>query len=291
MNVSLHAVDSLIPNVALMKLSSFHKNKGDNVKLWEPLFDNPDILYLSKIFDFTPDVDWLPECEVVKGGTGYDIHAKLTDEQDHSFPDYDLFGCDYALGRITRGCKRNCPWCLVSKMDGTEVYKAYDLEEWYSGQPHIRFLDDNILFLPDVFCETAEKIAEGVTVEYDALDIRLVNDDVAKVLKKQKRKKHKRLHFAWDYHGEDAYIDKGLRILARNGVKAYNCVFYVLIGFDSTPEYDLYRVETLRELGAESFVMPYDKSDPYQKAFARWCNHKAIFKTVKWEDYEGAKRL
>lgn len=286
MNISLHAVDSKIPNIALMKLSTYHKNKGDSVKLWEPLFDNPDILYVSKVFDFTPDLDWWPDCEIIKGGTGYDRNAKLTEEQDHSFPDYDLFGCEYALGRITRGCARCCPWCVVPGMDGTKTFKAYDLEEWYSGQKHIRFLDDNILALPDVFCETAEKIPAGVSAEFDALDIRFVTDDTAKALASIKRKRDGVLHFAWDDERCEKYIEPGIKRLEKAGIKPRYLMFYTLIGYNTTPEYDLYRAERLRSLGVYPYAMPFNKSDPYQKRFARWVNHKAIFKTVKWEEYK-----
>ena len=285
LKVSLHAVDSKIPNIALMKLSAYHKQRGDEVKLWEPLFDDPDILYLSKVFDFTPDVDWWPDCEISRGGSGYDLGARLTDEQDHTFPDYSLFNCTYALGRITRGCPRNCPWCLVPKMDGTKTYKAYDLSEWYSGQSHIRFLDDNFLFLPDVFCETMEQVPNGVTVEFDALDIRLVNKDVAKALASVRRKKDGVLHFAWDDEKAEPYIENGIKTLGEAGIKPRYLMFYVLIGAGTSNEYDLYRCERLRDLGAYPFVMPYDKKDPYQKKFARWANHKAIFKTVRWEEY------
>ena len=41
----------------------------------------------------------------------------------------------------------------------------------------------------------------------------------------------------------------------------------------------------IKETGCNPFVMPYNKKDKYQKQFARWVNHKAIFKSVKWEDY------
>lgn len=60
---------------------------------------------------------------------------------------------------------------------------------------------------------------------------------------------------------------------------------YVLIGFNTSEEQDLYRIGKLRELKIDPFVMPYDKKNQYQKRLSRWCNMKAIFKTVKWEDY------
>ena len=60
---------------------------------------------------------------------------------------------------------------------------------------------------------------------------------------------------------------------------------YVLIGFNSTKKQDLWRIEELRKLKIDPFVMPFNKSDRYQKDFARWVNHKAIYRKVKWEDY------
>jgi hypothetical protein len=82
-------------------------------------------------------------------------------------------------------------------------------------------------------------------------------------------------------------VRKGIKTLVANGVKAYKLMFYVLIGFDSTPEEDLYRVELLRSLKVDPFVMPFDKSNDYQRMFARWVNMKAVFKSVSWEDYHG----
>ena len=67
-------------------------------------------------------------------------------------------------------------------------------------------------------------------------------------------------------------------------------MFYVLIGYDSTPDQDYYRVMELRAMGVDPFVMPFDKHDTYQRAFTRWVNHKAIFKTVPWERYAGRPR-
>ena len=66
----------------------------------------------------------------------------------------------------------------------------------------------------------------------------------------------------------------------------HKCLVYVLIGNNSTPDEDLYRVETLRALKTLPFVMPFDKTDTYQRRFARWVNHKAIFKSIEFSDYK-----
>lgn len=163
MRVCLQDVDSKIPNLALMRASTYHKQRGDSVKLgYEPLFDNPDLCYASKIFDFTPEPQYLPDCETLRGGTGYDLTAKMPfEDYDRIMPDYSLYGCEYAIGRFTRGCPNRCPWCVVPKMDGNEVRHVADLNDFWCGQPVVRVLDDNIMADADEFCRDCEQIARG----------------------------------------------------------------------------------------------------------------------------------
>ena len=289
MNVCLIDVDSRIPNLALMKLSAWHEAQGDHVKLgYSPLFDDPDLAYVSKMFDFTPEPMYLPQCEVVKGGTGYDLSARLPipNDGDDMMPDYDLYGCDYAMGRFTRGCPNRCPWCVVPKMDGNEVREVSKLSDWWSGQRNVCVLDDNIMADGDAFMRACEQLSKaGVHVKWEALDIRFVNKEMADALASVKL--DGRLHFAWDGHGQDDAIGRGVEHLLKAGIKPWRIVFYVLIGFNTSREYDLQRVETLRDLyGIDPFVMPYDKGDRYQKDFARWCNNRKIFKTQTWAEYD-----
>ena len=80
--VRLLAIDSKIPNFALMKISTYHKRLGDDVDWYDPMFDSEDtnILYVSKIFSFTKDYQYFPTNEktkIIKGGTGYDYTSKL----------------------------------------------------------------------------------------------------------------------------------------------------------------------------------------------------------------------
>lgn len=284
--VGLVDVDSRIPNLALMKISAHHKAKGDDVKFYEPLFDRPDLVYASKVFDFTPDYSYFPDCEVLRGGTGYDLAAKLPDEIEAAFPDYSLYGCDYAIGRYTRGCPNNCPWCVVPKMDGRDVRQVAKLSDFWDGQRVVRLLDDNIMADEDVFCRACEELSRfGPKVVWEALDIRRVNDRTARALASVIL--GKQIHFAWDFHSQDEAVPRGIECLKRNGVKPWRLMFYVLVGFNTPMEYDLYRIETIHNLGADPFVMPYDKSDRYQRDLARWCNNKAIFNTVPFEKYKG----
>jgi len=293
MNVCLIDVDSKIPNLALMKCSTWHKQHGDTVKLgYDPMFDKPDLCYVSKIFNFTPEPKYLPDCEIIRGGPAYDLKARLPfpDNGDRIMPDYELYRekfpkIDYAMGRFTRGCPNRCPWCVVPKMDGNKVHKVADLTDFWCGQKVVRLMDDNIMADEDIFELCCKECHDaGVKVIWEALDIRLITLRTAKALATVKQAKS--IHFAWDGPSQDKYIKPGLDLLRSVGLKPWRFMFYVLVGFNTSPEYDMHRIMTLKELGANPFVMPYDKKDPYQKHLARWCNNKFVFKKTDFEHYE-----
>lgn len=287
MDICLIDVDSKIPNLALMRASTYHKAKGDSVKLgYEPLIDRPDLCYASKMFDFTPEPEYMPDCETLLGGPGYDLSAKMPfEDYDRIMPDYSLYGCGYAIGRFTRGCPNRCPWCVVPKMDGNEIRHVADLKDFWDGQETVRLLDDNIMADADEFCRDCEQLSKaGVNVIWEALDARMVDERTAKALASVKHAK--RIHFAWDSHAQDDAVPRCIETLASNGLKPWRLMFYVLVGFNTDRDYDLYRIYTLRDMGANPFVMPYDKSDRYQKDLARWCNNKIIFAaSPRFEDY------
>lgn len=285
--VCLIDVDSKIPNLALMRLSAYHKQRGDSVKLgYDPLIDDPTLCYASKMFDFTSEPEYMPDCETLKGGPGYDLNARIGIEwYDRIMPDYSLYGCDYAIGRFTRGCPNRCPWCVVPKMDGNEVRHVADLSDFWDGQKIVRLLDDNIMADEDEFCRACEQLHDAdVRVTWEALDARLVTDRTASALATVKHEK--RIHFAWDGHSQDEAVPRAIETLSRHGMKPWRFMFYVLVGFNTDMEYDLHRIYTLRDLGTNPFVMPFDKSDRYQRDLARWCNNKVIFKSAeRFEDY------
>lgn len=286
--VCLIDVDSKIPNLALMRASAYHKECGDYVKLgYEPLLDNPDLCYASKIFYFTPEPEYMPECETLKGGSGYSLTARMPfEDYDRIMPDYSIYpNYGYSIGRFTRGCPNRCPWCVVPKMDGNTVRHVADLKDFWGGHDTVRLLDDNLLADGDEFCRDCEQLHKaGVKVIWEALDIRLINDQTAKALATVKQAKS--IHFAWDSPSQEKAVPRGIEILKRYGIKPYRLMFYVLVGFNTTPEYDMYRIMTLHKMGANPFVMPFDKKDPYQKHLARWCNNKFIFKKTTFNKYE-----
>ena len=281
MKIGLIDIDSKIPNLALMKISAHIKQCGHKAELTSPLFaENYDETWASKVFDFT-EMPILPENAII-GGSGINLESHLPFSETDIMPDYDLYDCKYAMGFTSRGCNRRCPWCIVPEKEG-KWYPVADIHDFWSGQEKIMLLDSSINTNENHFLMICNQIERNnIYVDFSqGLDIRYLTDVQAMLLSNLKL--WKRIHFAWDLIQLEKAVRKGIRILHKYNVNYI--MFYVLIGFNSTLEEDLYRVETLRGLGVDSFVMPYDKFNEYQRRFARWVNHKAIFKSVKWENY------
>lgn len=153
MNIGLIDVDSHgWPNLALMKISAYHKRMGDNVERALPM-QHYDVVYQSKVFDetYSKDIEWVPDADtIIKGGTGYDLQNKLPDEIEHIMPDYGLYGIkDTAYGFLTRGCPRLDRFCVVPVKEGRCSHKVADLNEWWNGQRKIVLMDPNLLACKD----------------------------------------------------------------------------------------------------------------------------------------------
>ena len=285
MKVGLIDVDSKIPNLALMKISQYHKQLNHTVELTSPLFAQNgkfDLVIASKIFTFS-EMPILPKGSIV-GGSGIDL-KKTIDLIDTIYPDYDLYHCDYAMGFTTRGCNRKCPWCIVPKKEG-KFRIIGDIYDFWNGQAQIMLLDNSLNTNENHFLKICDQIERNnIVIDFNqGLDIRYLTDVQAMALNNLRL--WKRIHFAWDSMSIEYAVRKGISILHKYHLN-HKSMFYVLIGFNTTPDEDLYRIDVLKGLQVDPFVMPYNKFDEYQRRFARWVNHKAIFKSVKWENYKG----
>lgn len=278
------------PNFAIMKLSAWHKVQGDNVEWANPLFGEYDRVYESKVFTFTlPNLE-LYDCEVVKGGTGHSVKSRLPKEIEMSTTvDYSLYPqCNYSIQFFSRGCIRHCPFCLVHEKEG-EVHSVEPCELNPKGE-WIEVLDNNFFANPEWKYAVDYLIAKGQPINLHGVDVRIMNEEQAFWLNKL-RLKHN-IHIAWDLPHIDL-TDK-LREVVKY-IKPYKLTCYVLVGFNSTIEEDLYRVERLRELKITPFVQPYrdfeNKRKPtqYEMDFARWVNRQELFKSHKFKEYEPRK--
>jgi len=263
MKIGLFDIDAKLPNLALMKISTYHKGKGDQVEITTPIFANHDKYYGSKIFKFST-MPLLPK-NIIIGGTGYQVELKLPAEIEACQPDYELYPhFDFSWQRFSIGCiiKPVSPMNLNPK--GKYIYL---LDNNFFASPH---WNEALLYLMKI----------GQPVQFEGVDVRILTSEKADRLNKIKLKGQ--IHIAWDNPDDDLYsrLKEVIKI-----IPAYKLMCYVLIGFNTSEEQDLYRIGKLRELKIDPFVMPYDKKNQYQKRLSRWCNMKAIFKTVKWEDY------
>jgi hypothetical protein len=286
MRVGLIDVDSKIANLALMKISAYHKTKGDEVKFYDPLFDKHDLVYASKVFRFTQDFDYFPEgTEVIKGGLGYDIKAQLTDEIENTCPDYSLYNTDYSMGFLTRGCSRKCPWCYVPEKEG-QIRPAADIEQFLRHKKAV-LMDNNILAC-DWGIQQIEKIIKlGIRVDFNqGLDARLIDGSIAKLLSKVKWLEPLRL--ACDSKEMMPIVQKAIETLRYHNVvpRRYSC--YVLITKDI--EDALSRIRFLKGLDISPFAQPFisDTETPNetQKRLANWVNKKSEFYATTWEAYK-----
>lgn len=296
MKIGLIDVDGHnFPNLALMKLSAWHKARGDTVEWWWG-WSQYDRVYMSKVFDETYSTD-IPEplnaCEIIKGGTGYGKDNRLPDEVEHIYPDYSLYPeltKDTAYGFLTRGCPRGCHFCIVADKEGRVSRKVADLSEWWRGQKYIKLLDPNLLACPGHIDLLGQLKDSGAWVDFtQGLDCRLLTEENISAINQVRLKQ---IHFAWDHMKEETAVLRGLRKYAKLAVRKPNGAFatvYCLTNYDTTMEENLYRVYTLRDMGFDPYVMIYDKPNAPKdvKRLQRWCNNRWIFKSVPdFKDYK-----
>ena len=291
MNIGLLAVDGHNwPNLCLMKLSAYHKARGDRVEWWTPE-GHYDLVYKSRVFTDMYSKDEIQVTnadQIICGGTGYANDQPLPEEVEHTCPDYTIFPQfpDTAYGFLTRGCPRNCGFCIVSKKEGQKSVKTADLSEFWNGQREIKLLDANLLACPDhenLLLQLAESRAY---VDFSqGLDIRLITAENAALLNKIKTKA---IHFAWDNPNTDLSACFQ-RFMGLTNIKNKRRLrVYVLTNYQSTHEQDLMRVEILRGMGYDPYIMVYNRPNApaITRQLQRWVNNKRIFYTVdRFEDY------
>lgn len=311
MKIGLIDVDGHnFPNLPLMKLSAWHKQQGDTVEMYSPLFSGHcDIVYMSKVFSFTPDYPYCIDADqIIKGGSGYAIEnvdghefytggdKPLPTEIEHVYPDYSLYPeltKDTAYGFLTRGCPRGCGFCHVGVKEGKRSYKVADLSEFWRGQKNLVLCDPNLIACPDWKDLLQQLIDSKAKINVSqGMDIRLMTDEKAEMIKQLRVDS---VHFAWDrYEDKETIVPKFKRFKEITGWKNRKTTVYVLTNFNTTLEQDLERIYTLRDLDYTPYVMIYDKehtkSTDTVRQLQRWVNSKRIFRvTPKFEDYKNGR--
>lgn len=294
MNIAVQQLDGKIPNLAIMKIVNYHKKNGDSVKWYEgDMFNsNYDKVYFSKIFNFTKNPTMYENCVI--GGTGIDFTNKLPEEIEEMQPSYKFYeNCTYHLGFSMKGCRFVCKFCCVPKKEGRpKKYNTIDEILLNPNGKNKLMLLDNDFFGTEHWKDNLNRIIElKLKVCFvQGLNIRIITKDQAELLSKcnytNSKFNSKYLTFAWDKYRDKDTIIKGIEICNKAGIPNNHMQFFILVGYDTTPDQDMERIMTLKNLGCKPFVMPYNKFDEYQKKLARWVNHRAIFNTVKFENYK-----
>lgn len=301
MKIGLIDVDGHnFPNIALMKISAYHKIKGDSV-YWYSGIERYDRVYMSKVFSFTPDyLSVIQADEVIKGGSGYKMFDKcLSDEVEHILPDYNLYpfnkdwyDCRTAYGFLTRGCVNKCPFCIVPIKEGM-TRKNADINEFLGSHKSAILMDNNVISC-DWGLSQIEKIGSlKIKVDFNqGIDARIIARDkkIAKLLKSVRWIRYIRM--AYDNSAITEEVQMAIAYLKEAGIPASKLFFYMLVK-DGEIEDAERRALYLDYLGCTPFAMPYRDLESNvqptneQRNFARWVNRKKFFKSCKYKDFKG----
>ena len=299
---------TVYPNLALCKISAWHKAQGDQVEWAIPMLVHYDIIYRSKIFNFSEDDTRFYDCDKeVRGGTGYDIYSKLPQEIDDMQPDlsiYDYLPQDVSYGFLTRGCPNKCKWCVVPRKEGA-IHPYWDIERVANGKKKVVLMDNNILAAGEWGLTQLHKIIElGLRVDFNqALDARLVDETNAPLLA-QIKWLESRIRFGCDTKPQVKECQRAIDLIASYGYKGEFFLYTMLHG-ELQECYDRihywwvanqrHRAEKIGN-GVYPYAQPYRNPDnpnasipQWQKDMAQWCNKKMIFQMTDFGDFTPRK--
>lgn len=309
MLIRIVQLDGSLPNLALLRLASFHRSKGDTV-YWarsiHPLSDpfDPDLydrVYASAIFKFS-----LPAILQFKarwrergiiGGTGTSelttvesITGGAYDEVDYS----DWPGFKDSIGFTQRGCRLSCKFCVVPLKEG-KPQSVRTISQLYRGSPlpkRLHLLDNDFFGQPQ-WKERIEEIREGdfrICLS-QGINVRMITPESAKALAsiqyRNTQFNERKLYTAWDNLRDESTFFNGIHLLNEAGIPSKHIMAYMLIGFDPAETWErlFYRFEKMVKAGIEPYPMLYDRSRADLKCFQRWAN-RGLYRIVEWPDYK-----
>lgn len=300
---------TIYPNLALAKIARYWRNRGGQIS-WASPMEHYDIVYMSKVFNFSPDDTYIYDADkIIKGGTGYDPLSQLPDEIDRLQPEYSIYPNipkDTAYGFLTRGCPNKCRWCVVPKKEGA-IRPYMDVDEIaIEGRRKLVLMDNNILAAGDYCIQQLQKIIErGYRVDFNqALDARLVTDEIAQLLAKVKWLDNNCIRFGCDTHGQIAECERAMNMINRYGFTG-QYFLYTMLTSDFRECYERitywwHRTQETRASHQGRYVYPHaqpyrDPNNPHhiipqwQKDMAGWVNKKAHFVAHSFEEFEPRK--
>jgi hypothetical protein len=281
-HVRITQIDGKLPNMALMKLSAWHKARGDHVHLSRSPYRSPTepeyaAVYGSAIFSYSASrvARFKQEFpDAIVGGT-HDRSNTTTVEAvtgDFEGLDYSLWP-DFtaSLGFTQRGCRLRCGFCVVPKKEGKPRSVSTIADIW-RGKPwpkHLHLLDNDFFGQPEEqWRERVDEIRRGgfKVCFNQGINVRAITPEAAAALASVQyaddQFKQRRLYCAWDNLGDEAAFFRGIETLERAGVPPSHVMAYMLVGYDrrETWERVLYRFHRMADWGIRPFPMVYDRS-------------------------------
>ncbi len=271
MKIGLLNLEPKYKNLALEKLRLYYSEQGNDVEDYFAL-EHYDKVYASSIFTFTKKAI-VPQGAIC-GGSGFDLTTVLPPEIESVKPHLNF-------GFTTRGCIRNCPFCIVPQKEGGVKVVGGLFDLWDGKSKLITLFDNNILALPDHFMGICcESHLLNVTLDFNqGLDHRLLTPEIVKLLAQIS---HKEYHLAFDHPSYQKSVDKAINLMQAEGIK--RCAWYVLVGYNTTLKEDLDRLNHLKERNQNAYVQRY-KREPIYIPLARWANQHHIFQAMSFEEY------
>jgi len=290
-------VDSTIPNLALEKLRVYYERKGDKVTKVKdesarilPFIDGYDKIYVSCVFDYNKHFCKKWEGIANIGGSGYSLKKCLPDKIEQIKPKMNF-------GFTTRGCIRNCYFCIVPEKEG-KIHVVGDIYDLWDGKSKtIIIMDNNILAAPKHFFKIAEQLKkEKLVVDFNqGLDHRLLTDKICQELLSLRliTRYTANYRFAFDDILYKKSVLKALGMLKRHGLKDWGSRWYVYVGTYDTKETVLKRINILRDAKQLVFVMR-DRKVQDNPEFARiysWSSNVRGYITVPYFEYSKIKNV
>lgn len=303
------------PPLGLLKLASYHRSRGNQIKfvrgLQEDLKFNPDRIEITSLFTYA----WKPVHEAIKfyhtkfsgakirvGGIYaslmsrrlrslfpfIDINIGLCKEADDYLPAYDLLKevkewekWDSMILFTSRGCIRNCPYCIVPKLEGKIHAVIEDLERYiYPEYKRIILWDNNFFAVPNWKKTFIQLLDIGLPVDFNqGIDARLIDDEKASMIADLKTPL---IRTAFDNIDQKRALTNAVEILSKSGIRRRKIFIYTLYNFynkkyrSDTPTTFFERMEHIADLGCVSYPMRYEPLTALEKN---------CFVSPLWTDY------
>lgn len=309
MEVKLIQIDGALPNLALMKLSHWHRARGDSVfvtRRIEPHIDEPAYgrVYGSAIFKFsTPKIERFRYHypKGILGGTGTD--SNITVEEitgDYEHYDYAGWDVDYSIGFTQRGCRLKCKFCVVPVKEGSNRSTNAIADIWRGGPwpKKLHLLDNDFFGQPET--EWRARIDEIINGNFrvclsQGINVRLLSPDAATALAsiqyRDSKFQKRRLYTAWDNIGDEKIFFRGIDMLETAGIPPKHVMAYMLVGYEKKETWDriFHRFDRMVERGILPYPMVYDRARKDLLRFARWVN-TGLYRAVPFAAYNPSIR-